>query len=137
MVENKRKVIQALNKKDIDAAVNTNWPFLAPFMQFVTSFGVIKLFNKITGAHLRKIIGVNMFILLYVLKIMVGIPTTRGSDKLLGDLGAMNLVGLSTQKVFNGLCNRGSANQYGKGFKKNTFCYECLHSSEKYREVFC
>ena len=63
-------------------------------------------------------IGIHIFALLYVIKIIVGIPTIRGSNMLLEDLGAMRLVGLNMDTVLNGLCNRGSANQHGKEFKK-------------------
>jgi hypothetical protein len=116
--ENKRKVNQALNEKNIDTAINTNWPFLVPFMKFLTQYNIVTEFMKISGTHIRKMISIHIFALLYVIKIIVGIPTIRGSNKLLEDLGAMRLVGLNMDMVFNGLCNRGSANQHGKEFKK-------------------
>lgn len=67
--------------------------------------------KEITGSHIRKIISPHIFILLYILKIIIGIPTIRGSEKLLGDLGAMRLIEFDVDNLMNGLCNRGDANQ--------------------------
>lgn len=118
MVENKRKVKKALKEKKIDLAINTNWPFIGSFLKFLESVGIMKELKKITGSQIRKIFAPHIFTLLYILKIMVGIPKIRGSEALLGDLGAMNLVGFNVDNLMNGLCNRGDANQHGKGYKK-------------------
>ncbi len=68
-----------------------------------------------------------IFTLLYILKIIVGIPKIRGSEALLGDLGAMNLVGFNVDILKDGLCKRGDANQHGKGYKKNPMCHERIY----------
>jgi len=118
VVENKRKVKNALKKKKIDIAINTNCPFVGPFLKFLESVGVMKELKKITGSQIRKMLSPHIFTLLYILKIIVGIPNIRGSESLLGDLGAMNLVGFNVDNLVDGLCKRGDANQYGKGYKK-------------------
>lgn len=118
MVENPGRVKKALKNKEIDLAVNTNWPFIGPFLKFIQSKGIMKQLGKITGTQLRKIIEPQIFTLLYILKIIVGIPTTRGSEVLLGDMGAMKLVGFNIDILMNGLCGRGDANQHGNGYKK-------------------
>lgn len=123
MVENKRKVKKALEKKEIDFAINTNWSFIGPFLKFLESKGIMKELKNITGSQIRKILSLHIFTLLYILKIIVGIPAIRGSEALLGDLGAMNLIGFNVDNLTNGLCGRGDANQYGKGYKKNTMCH--------------
>lgn len=119
MVENKRKVKKALKDKEIDIAINTNWPFIGSFLKFLESTGIMNEFKKITGSQIRKMLAPHIFTLLYILKIIIGIPRIRGSEALLGDLGAMRLVGFNVDTLMDGLCNRGDANQYGDGYKKN------------------
>ena len=53
-----------------------------------------------------------------MLKIIVGISSIRGSEELLGDKGAMKLMGFTDQQLESGLSERGDANQYGNGYKK-------------------
>lgn len=118
MVENKRKVTEALINKEIDLAVNTNWPFIGPFLKFLEKKGIMKALKGITAAKARKMLESYIYTLLYILKIIVGIPTIRGSANLLGDMGAMNLIGFDVDTLMNGLCQRGDANQHGKGYKK-------------------
>lgn len=119
MVENKRRVKKALKDKRIDMAINTHWPFIGPFMKFLGSSGVMRYLRGIRGRQIRKILEPHIFVILYILKIIAGIPKIRGSEALLGDLGAMNLVGFNVDNLMNGLCNRGDANQHGNGYKKN------------------
>ena len=127
MVENKRKVTKALKNKIIDIAINTNWPFIGPFLKFLEEKGVIDVLKKITGTQIRKMLGINIYILLYMLKIIIGIPTTRGSEALLGDFGAMKLIGFDVDSLKEGLCRRGNANQHGKGYKKKPHAsWTCL-----------
>lgn len=123
MAENKRKVKEALKEKKIDLAINTNWPFIGLFLKFLESIGIMKGLKEITGSQIRKMLAPHIFTLLYILKIIVGIPKIRGSEALLGDLGAMNLIGFNVDKLIDGLCKRGDANQHGKGHKKNSLCY--------------
>lgn len=123
VVENKRKVKKALKEKKIDLAINTSWPFIGPFMKFLESTGIMKGLKGITGGQIRKMLAPHIFILLYILKIIIGVPKIRGSEKLLGDLGAMNLVGFNVDSLMDGLCKRGDANQHGKGHKKNSLRY--------------
>lgn len=118
MVENKRKVKKALKEKEIDFAINTSWPFIGPFLKFIESTGIMKGLKEITGSQIRKMLAPHIFTLLYILKIIAGIPKIRGSEALLGDLGAMNLVGFNVDNLMDGLCKRGDANQHGKGYKK-------------------
>lgn len=118
MVENRKKVIKALKEKKIDFALHTKWPFIGQFLEFLDNTGVIKELKKITGCHIRKMVKTHIFILIYVLKIIVGIPRIRGSEVLLGDLGAMSLMGFNVDNLTDGLCQRGDANQYGEGYKK-------------------
>jgi hypothetical protein len=116
---NKKAVEKALKNKEIDMAVITNWPFIGPFLKFLEDKGVMKNLKKIISTRLRTMLSPHIFILLYILKIIVGIPTIRKSEDLLGDMGAMKLVGFNVDNLMNGLCQRGDANQYGKGYKKN------------------
>lgn len=129
MVENKRKVKKALKEKKIDFAINTNWPFIGPFLRFLENKGIMMELKTVTGSHIRKMLGNHIFILLYILKIIVGIPTIRGSEELLGDLGAMKLLGFNVDDLMNGICQRGNANQYGTGYKKNSICNGLLYTN--------
>ncbi len=119
MVENRKKVIKALKEKKIDFALHTKWPFIGGFLKFLDSTGVIRELKKISGTHIRKMVKTHIFILIYILKIIVGIPRIRGSEMLLGDLGAMSLMGFNVDNLKEGLCRRGDANQHGEGHKKN------------------
>lgn len=127
MVENKRRVKKALKDKKVDIAVSTKWPFIGPFLKFLESTGVMSALKKVTGTQVRKMLGLNIFVLLYILKIIVGIPRTRGSEALLSDLGAMKMVGFKVDDLTEGLCKRGDANQHGKGYKKNPMCHGCIY----------
>lgn len=132
MVENQGKVKKALKSKKIDLAISTNWPFIGPFLKFLEKSGVMKELGKITGTQIRQMLKPKIFTLLYILKIIVGIPTTRGSEALLGDPGAMNLLGFNVDNLMNGLCNRGDANQHGNGYKKNSLCHGCVYNIRQY-----
>lgn len=128
VVENQRKVKKALKEKEIDFVIDTNWPFIGPFVKFLESKGVMGEFKKITGRQIRKMLAPHIFTLLYILKIIVGIPKIRGSEALLGDLGAMKLVGFNVDSLMSGLCKRGDANQHGKGYKKKLLAsWTCSH----------
>lgn len=119
---------KALKNKKIDIAIDTNWPFIGPFLKFLEGKGVMEALKKITGVQIRKMLGLNVYVLLYMLKIIVGIPTTRGSDALLGDVGAMRLVGFDVDSLMDGLCRRGDANQHGAGYKKNPLHHGLVYS---------
>jgi hypothetical protein len=132
VVENKRKVQTALKNKEIDVAIDTNWPFIGPFLKFLEKKGIMEALKKITGVQIRKMLGLHIYVLLYILKIIIGIPRTRGSEALLGDLGAMKLVGFDVDSLVDGLCKRGDANQYGSGYKKNSLRHGRLYSIRQY-----
>lgn len=118
---------KALKNKKIDVAIDTDWPFIGPFLKFLEGKGVMGALKKITGTQVRKILGLDIYVLLYMLKTIVGIPTTRGSEALLGDLGAMKLVGFDVDRLKDGLCRRGDANQHGAGYKKKSpVSWTCL-----------
>lgn len=101
-------------------------------MKFLESAGIMKELKYITGIHIRKMLAPHIFTLLYILKIIVGIPKIRGSEAVLGDLGAMNLVGFNVESLMEGLCKRGDANQHGKGYKKNTLCHGRIYIIRQY-----
>lgn len=120
VVENKKKVKEAIKNKHIDYAVDSNWPFMGSFMKFLENLGILSLINEITSTMKRKMISPGMFTLIYIFKIICGIPKIRGSESLLSDLSAMSLLGIKVETLEHGLCQRGDANQHGKGYKKNT-----------------
>jgi hypothetical protein len=49
-------VKKALKNKKIDLAINTNWPFIGPFLKFLEKTGVMKELGKITGTQVRKML---------------------------------------------------------------------------------
>lgn len=119
MVENRKKVEKALKEKKIDVALETKWPFIGLFLKFLESKGILKELKNILGKNIRIAIAKDIVILIYIIKLIVGIPRIRGSEELLADMGAMKLLGFDVDTIQNGLCNRGDANQYGRGYKKN------------------
>lgn len=132
LVESKGKVTEALKDKKIDFAINTCWPFIAPFMKFLDRSGIMKGLGVITGIQIRKMLSPHVFTLIYILKIIIGVPTIRGSEKLLGDLGAMNVVGFNVDSLMEGMCKRGDANQYGNGYKKNSMRHGRFYIDRQY-----
>lgn len=119
-VEENRQIVQtALENKEIDVAINIRWPFITEFLKFIKVKGIFNELEKIVGENKRTMIKSHIFALIYIIKIIVGIPRIRGTEKLLGDLGAMSLLGFDVDTLENGLCKRGDANQHGKDFKKN------------------
>jgi len=119
VVENRKKVEKALKEKKIDVALETKWPFIGLFLKFLESKGILKELKNILGKNIRIAIAKDIVILIYIIKLIVGIPRIRGSEELLADMGAMKLLGFDVDTIQNGLCNRGDANQYGRGYKKN------------------
>ena len=81
MVENKRKVTKALKNKKIDIAIDTNWPFIGPFLKFLEDKGVMDVLKKITGTQIRKMLGLNIYILL----------ETHGDGSFVGHTGTVLL----------------------------------------------
>ena len=119
MVENRKKVEKALKEKKIDVALETKWPFIGLFLKFLESKGILKELKNILGKKIIIAIAKDIVIVIYIIKLIVGIPRIRGSEELLADMGAMKLLGFDVDTIQNGLCNRGDANQYGRGYKKN------------------
>ena len=135
VVENKRKVRNALKNKEIDIAIDTNWPFIGPFLKFVERKGIMEALKRITGVQKRKMLSLHIYVLLYILKIIAGIPTIRGSEALLGDKGAMILIGFDIDSLKEGLCKREDANQYGSDYKKNTVCHGPIYNNRQYCKI--
>ena len=127
MEENRKKVTKALKKKKVDLICPTKWPFLGTFLRFLEETGVAKAMDNLTGSHKRKNIMPKLCTLIYMIKLIIGIPRIRGSEVLLGDEGAMKMVGFTDQQIQEGLCARGDANQYGKGYKKNPLRHELFY----------
>lgn len=121
VVENRKKVEQALKNKEVDVVLSTKWPFIGDFLRFLEEKGLMKEFKKIIGDQKRKMVSSNVFILIYLIKLIVGISRIRGTSELLSDSGTMTLLGFDKDVLKEGLCNRGDANQHGKELKKNVF----------------
>jgi hypothetical protein len=119
VVENRHKVQAALKNREIDTAVITKWPFAGDFLKFIKDKGIFYTLKWAKGSQKRKMLRNDVYILLYILKLIIGIPRIRGSSALLGDAGVMSFLGFDMDSVMNGLCNRGDANQHGSGYKKN------------------
>ena len=105
MIENKKRVTKALKEKKIDAAIDTKWPFIGPFLKFLESKGILKELKNILGENRRISIPKSIITLMYIIKLIVGIPRIRGSEALLADFGAMRLLGFDMDAIENGSCN--------------------------------
>jgi hypothetical protein len=136
MIENKKRVTKALKEKKIDAAIDTKWPFIGPFLKFLESKGILKELKNILGENRRISIPKSIITLMYIIKLIVGIPRIRGSEALLADFGAMRLLGFDMDTIENGSCNRGDANQYGKGYKKNHWRARSIYINLQHRKIF-
>jgi hypothetical protein len=121
VVENRKKVEEALKNKEVDVVFNTKWPFIGDFLRFLEKKGILNELKKIIGEQKRKMVSSNVFVLIYLIKLIVGISRIRGTSELLSDSGTMSLIGFDIDILQGGLCNRGDANQHGKELKKNQF----------------
>jgi preprotein translocase subunit SecE len=121
VVENRAKIEEALKNKEIDVAFCTKWPFIGDFMKFLEVKGFLRELKKIIGTQKRQMVAIHIFVIIYILKLMIGIPRIRGTEELLSDKGAMKLLGFNFHVLENGICKRGDANQHGKELKKNPF----------------
>ena len=82
---------------------------------------ILKELKKIVGDQKRKMVSSHVFVLIYLIKLIIGISRIRGTRELLSDSGAMSLLGFDIDTLQGGLCHRGDANQHGKELKKNLF----------------
>lgn len=108
-------------------AVPIAWPFIGLFLKFLEKTGVMHQIKSVTGKQRRTGIALHLFILIYLLKIIIGIPKIRGSEIFLGNVSVMNLIGFRVDDVMNGTTKRGKANQHGKGYKKNASGHGCIY----------
>lgn len=88
-------------------------------IRFCEKSGIVKILSGTTGSFKRRSIQfVGKYLLIYVIKLFVGIPRTRGMEELLSDYGTMRLLGFSNKEYSEGLCARGKANQHGGEYKR-------------------
>lgn len=120
MVESKSKVRKAIKNKKVDLVAPVKWHFVVPFIEFLNKHRIMKILGNIPCKNIRINIKQELILMLYILKIIVGIPKVRGSEELLCDIGTMTALGFKEEQVVNGICKRGDANQHGKDYKKKS-----------------
>jgi len=96
--------------------------FVTELFRFLKDLNMWPILMKITGEHVRKMVSAHIYLAVYLLRILLGISSNRGMESLLGEPGIMRLLGFSAETLCHGLCQRGKANQHGRGFKKNSHC---------------
>ena len=125
--EDPKRIKEALKNKKIDIAEPIKWAFMSDLLSFFEKIKVLEILNEASGSFKRKSISVlGKFLLIYVLKLIVGIPNTRGIKELLGDYGVMKLLGFEHKKIKFGITNRGKSNQYGKKYKRKSKTMDCF-----------
>lgn len=127
MEENKKKVIKALKNKEVDFVTEVKWPFIMDFLKFIKSAKIDKVIKGVKSNKKREMVDYSTYILMYLLKVLTGISSARGTVELLSDSGVMNLLGFKPEQINDGICQRGDANQHGKGFKKKSSHHECAY----------
>jgi len=115
--EDPKKIKEALNKGVVDYAVPIKWAYMADLIRFIGKAKVFEILGNATGRFKRRSIPfVSKFLLIYIIKLFVGISSIRGMKELLSDYGTMKLIGFSHEEFSKGLCARGKGNQYGRKY---------------------
>lgn len=117
--EDPKRIKKALSEGRIDTAEPLRWAFMGDLIRFCEKVKVLEILNEATGSFERKSIPLmGKFLLIYIIRLLVGIPNIRGIKELLADYGVMRLLGFSNEVIKSGITNRGKANQYGEEYKR-------------------
>jgi len=117
--EDSKRIKKALAEGKIGIAEPMKWPFMCDLMRFCEKVDVIKILNSASGDFKRKSISlVGKFLLIYIIRLFVGITNTRGIKELIEDYGVMTLLGFKHVEIKHGITKRGKSNQYGRKFSR-------------------
>lgn len=125
--EDPKKIKEALKNGEIDIAEPLRWAFMGDLIRFCEKVGVLDILNEATGSFKRKSIDImGKYLLIYIIKLFVGITTIRGIKELLSDYGVMKLLGFNHDVISSGITNRGIANQYGNKHQRKSGIMDCF-----------
>jgi len=100
---------------------------MGDLIRFFEKSGLFRILYDVKGNFKRKSISfVGKFLIIYIIKLFIGIMDIRGMDELLRDYGTMKLVGFTHEELSHGICNRGKANQYGRKYKRKAGIMDCF-----------
>ena len=86
--EDPKRIKKALSEGRIDTgtAEPLKWAFMGDLIRFCEKVKVLEILNEATGNFERKSIPLmGKFLLIYIIRLLVGIPNTRGIKELLAD----------------------------------------------------
>lgn len=117
--EDRKKIDEAIRNRKISMTTALNFPALPRFLNFLEDAVITDNLAQIEVNKKRKCYEhMEVFPLIYLCKIMVGIENTRGTRELLTNKAAMTLLGFTDEKMAKGLTQRGKANQYGTDYSR-------------------
>lgn len=117
--EDRKKIDEAVRNRKINLSVGINFPALPRFLTYLEASGITDSLAEIEVNKQRKCWEhMEVFPLIYLCKILVGIESTRGTREVLANKAAMTLLGFSDEQLEKGLTGRGKANQYGKDYER-------------------
>ena len=89
---------------------------LDEFFHFMEQLGVMEVIGKMDLAGVQRVlIPVVQFVLLYMLKVVLGIASMNALPRLLfSNVGLMQMIGFNATQVANGLTHRGDGQRKTK-----------------------
>lgn len=119
--EDRKKIDEAIRNRKITMSVGINFPALPKYLSFLEASGVSDSLAQVEVNRQRKCMEhMEVFPVLYLAKIMVGIQSLRGAREILTNKAAMTMLGFTANEIKEGITKRGQANQYGEGFERRS-----------------
>ena len=82
-------------------------------------YAIRSYYDGAKGDFKRKSIpSPGRFLMIYIVRLFVGITSTRGTEELLEDYGVMKLLGFEHKIIKHGIADRGKANQHGRKYQR-------------------
>lgn len=124
-----RRVAQALDgEQEIDAMHELSEAgLLDEFFHFLEQLGVMQVIEKMDLAGLQRVlVPVVQFVLLYMLKVLLGIASMNALPRLLfSNVGLMQMIGFNATHIADGMTHRGDAQRKTKR-KQGPLSAQCL-----------
>lgn len=105
---NQKEVVQRLLDGEVTMISSASWAFIEPFLLFLQEMGFFEMIGVEGKKFRRQMIEVNLLIMTYSAKVLLGIPSiNQVPGRLFRDQALMLLIGYSTDQLLSGFCHRG------------------------------
>jgi hypothetical protein len=118
---NKEMVDKYLSQKKITFAEMVPMDFALDFLEYMKSEGVADDLACAEYKKEREFINIHeVFPMIYMMDILSGDWAVRKSQRILKNEAALRVMGFNEEQISNGLTKRGSKNQHGEGFARQS-----------------